>query len=110
MLKNPVTPYAVVGAGSLTATLYKTGGERTGFRYRFNVIRLDRRTGRVSHWFGPADFLQLLKLMRVLTAELDADGCIDSDLRRQLRQIAELLDLFLGEIRPIHPQDGVCPR
>jgi hypothetical protein len=50
-------PYAVIGAEQLTASVYKTGDELIGFKYRFNITRLNKRTGRVGHWFRPDDLM-----------------------------------------------------
>jgi hypothetical protein len=99
-------PYAVIGAEQLTASVYKTGDELIGFKYRFNITRLNKRTGRVGHWFRPDDLMALLQLTRVLAAELAHDGCMDSALRKQLRDIATRLDQTLDEITPEHATNG----
>jgi hypothetical protein len=42
----------------------------------------------------------------VLAAELDNDGCVGSDLRRQLRKIAELLDQMFKQTTTEHIENG----
>jgi hypothetical protein len=99
-------PYTVIGAECLIASVYKTGDELIGFEYRFNITRLNKRTGRVGHWLDPSDIPALIRLTRVLSAELAADGCMDSALRKQLRDIATRLDRTLDEITPEHATNG----
>jgi hypothetical protein len=103
-------PYAVIGAEQLTASVYKTGDELIGFKYRFNITRLNKRTGRVGHWLEPSDIPALIKLTRVLAAELAADGCMDGGLRHQLRTIAARLDDVMYEIKPDHSISGEVQR
>jgi len=93
-------PYTRMGADQLTASVYKTGDELVGFEYRFNIVRLNNRTGRVIQWFTPDDLHGLVKLTRVLAAELADDGCIGSELRTQLFAIAEALDDAIAKIAP----------
>ena len=93
-------PYTVVGAEQLTATVYKTGDELIGFDYRFNITRLNYRNGRVSQWFIPADLLAMVKLTRVLAAELADDGCMDLELRTRLFRLASALDEAITETTP----------
>ena len=92
------TPYTLVGAEELTAAVYKTGDELIGFDYRFNVARLNNRTGRVNQWFRPEDLVAFVKLLQVLATELADDGCIDRNIRRQLIGLAASLDCTLAEI------------
>jgi len=91
-------PYALIGAEQLTTSVYKTGDELTGFGYRFNIVRHDNQTGRVNQWFRPDDLLAMVKLTRVLAAELSNDGCMTSELREQLVNLATALDVTLIEI------------
>jgi hypothetical protein len=100
-------PYAVIGAEQLTASVYKTGDELIGFKYRFNITRLNKRTGRVGHWLEPSDIPALIKLTRVLAAELAA---WEGGLRHQLRTIAARLDDVLHEIKPDHSISGEVQR
>lgn len=94
------TPYTLVGAEQLTASVYKTGDELIGFDYRFNVTKLNSRTGRVNQWFSPEDLIALVKLTRVLAAELAIDGCTSQQLRQQLIQLAANLDDVIDEVSP----------
>lgn len=92
----------LVGADQLTASVYKTGDELIGFNYRFNITRLSHRTGRVNQWFTPDDVCAMVKLARVLSAELVSDGCIVPALREQLISLAAALDDVLDEVAPIN--------
>ncbi len=98
MTQQPRQPYTLVGSDQLTASVYKTGDELTGFAYRFNVTRLNNRTGRVNQWFTPSDICGLVKLTRVLAAELAIDGCTTPELRAKLFRIASALDEAITEI------------
>lgn len=91
-------PYTLVGADQLTASVYKTGDELVGFDYRFNIVRLNNRTGRVNQWFTAEDLRGMVKLTRVLAAELADDGCMSPELRTQLFRIAAALDDAIAEI------------
>lgn len=93
-------PYTLVGAEELTASVYKTGDELIGVDYRFNVVRLNNRTGRVNQWFRPEDLLAFVKLVQVLAAELANDGCMDRHARSQLIGLAASLDCTLAEVSP----------
>ena len=99
MSDKSIKPYAVIGAGQLTASLYKSGDAFTGFEYRFNLVRLERKSGRLVQWYRPADVVALLKLLRVLSAELDHDGCMNTSLRRQLRRISNHVDELLDDLK-----------
>lgn len=90
-------PYTLVGADQLTASVYKTGDELIGFGYRFNITRLNNRTGRVNQWFTPDDLCAMAKLVRVLAAELADDGCMHAALRNQLLHLVSVLDHALAE-------------
>lgn len=100
MTQKSRKPHTLVGAEQLTATVYKTGDELIGFEYRFNIVRLNNRTGRVNQWFRPDDLLAIVKLTRVLASELADDGCIAPELRRQLVQLAVMLERTLAEASP----------
>jgi len=100
MANQSSRPYAVIGAQNLTASLYKSGNESNGYRYHFNITRLNTHSGQVGHWFSPTDLLQILKLTYVLTQELVSDGCLDSDLRTQVRKMAGALDIAIRAIEP----------
>jgi len=97
-------PYTLAGADQLTASVYKMGDELVGFDYRFNITRLNNRTGRVNQWFTPDDLCGMVKLARVLAAELADDGCTSPELRTQLFRIAAALDHAIAEISPADNQ------
>ena len=91
----PVTtpkPYAMLGAGELISAIWKTGDERSGRNYRFNIYRCKPDSGHVRQVFRPADVADLVKLCQVLAATLADDGCIPEELRRKLLDLAIKLD------------------
>lgn len=90
-------PDIIVGAEQLTGTVYKTGDEFVGFKYRFNIVRLNKQSGRVSHWFSPSDIFALVKVIRVLSAELVNDGCLEPAVCCQLAHLSSELDELLRE-------------
>lgn len=106
MTNRSLRPYAVLGAGNLTSSLYKTGDELIGFHYRFNIVHLNSTSGRVGHWLAPDDIVSLVKLARVMAAELANDGCMDVALRRQLHTINSLLTGVLDQTALEIPAEG----
>lgn len=97
-------PYAMVGAGRLAASIWKTGDERSGWNYRFNVFRMSGTNGRVTQRFSPNDVADLAKLVRVLAFTLADDGCVTADLRDDLFCLAACLD----EVFPRTRVAGQC--
>ena len=106
MPQKTTRPYTLVGAEQLTASVYKTGDELRGFDYRFNITRLNSRTGRVNHWFMPDDLFAMVKLARVLAAELADDGCMNAELRNRLVSLATALDDAIAEVLPADKSHG----
>lgn len=96
MRGNNQKPYAMVGAGSLAASLWKLGNESDGWRYDFTVFRLDHQQGEVSQVLTPCDIADLVKLARVLAQVIADDGCVPSGLRRELDALALKLDELVG--------------
>ena len=96
----------MVGAEQLTASVYKTGDELIGFDYRFNITRLNNRTGRVNQWFTPDDLSAMVKLIRVLSVELAHDGCMDDARRNQLFRLAATLDDAIAEVSTKNDANG----
>lgn len=88
-------PMAMVGAGPLTSTIWKSGDNQSGWRYRFNLFRQLSRNGKVSQLFRPADLIYFVKLTQVLAAVLADDGCLAANDRRSLQQIAMDLDAVI---------------
>ncbi len=85
-------PYAMLGAGHLTAAIWKSGDDRSGWSYRFNVYRMSNRNGQVSQLLRPTDVQDLVKLSQVLAAVLAEDGCMPTGQRRALDELAARLD------------------
>lgn len=93
-------PYALLGAGRLVSSLWKHGDPHGGWAYRFNIFRMSTAGGRVSQLLRPRDVHDLVKLCRVLAAELAADGCLPHAQRRALANLAETLHDFTDSWRP----------
>lgn len=107
MTQKARKPYTLVGAEQLTASVYKTGDELCGFDYRFNITRLNNKTGQVNQWFTPGDLCAMVKLVRVLSAELADDGCMNAELRNRLISLATALDAAIAEVLPADKTHGV---
>ena len=88
MPKPKTQPQAIIGAEQLTASFYR----RSDGHYRFNIVRLNKRTGQVCQWYRPTDLLALLKLMRMIAAEVAQDDDLDSSSRDELEQLTTELD------------------
>ncbi len=106
MTQKSRKPYTLVGAEQLTGSVYKIGDELTGFEYRFNITRLSNRTGRVIQWFTPDDLFPMVKLVRVLSAELTHDGCIAPAHSHQLNALAAALDEAIAAVAPNNTSSG----
>ena len=89
-------PMGMVGAGPLTSTIWKTGDERGGWSYRFNLFRMSTRGGRVSQLFRPTDLVDFVKIARVLASVIADDGCLSRIDRAVLKRLAAELDDLLG--------------
>jgi pimeloyl-ACP methyl ester carboxylesterase len=48
-----------VGAGPLTATIWKSGSENRGWKYRFNIVRTSPKTGDVRQKFAPKNVTEV---------------------------------------------------
>lgn len=55
MRQTSSKPYALVGAGRLTAAIWKTGDEEVGWSLGFSVFRSEPQTGEVSQRLIPED-------------------------------------------------------
>ena len=103
-------PYAMLGAGKLAASVWKTGNEQIGWRYWFEVCRMSEGNRRVTQYFAPSDLGDLVKLAQVLAFTLADDGCMDATLRRELRRLATGLDRFvpleMDRAEPLGECDG----
>lgn len=108
---SPGKPYTLVGAGPLTATVWKTASESGGYRYRFNIIRTNPATGTVSQRFRPQDVRHLAKLLQVLAFTLSDDGCLDDVVRRDLQSLsATLRRANQKPSTPSHPGGRSCSK
>ena len=88
-------PYVIVGAGRLSAAVWKASSEAGEADYQFNVFSLDAMDGSVAQRFSARDVIDLAKLAHVLAAVLVDDGGVDRDLRRQLSSlVSELESVF----------------
>lgn len=92
-------PYAALGAGQLTSNLWKTGDERSGWSYRFNIYRISSQNGHVTQIFRPSDVPNLVKLCQVLAVTLADDGCIPADLCHDLADLSLKLDAISNKRR-----------
>ena len=88
-------PYAMVGAGELTASIWKLAEPSLNGHYRFSIFRMTRDTGSVSQCFVPSDVADLVKLSHVLAATLLDDGCLSDADRRGLRKLLAALETLL---------------
>ena len=85
-------PAAILGTGQLVATLWNDTDERVIRKDRFTFFRLNSRTGHVRQLFRPADLLDLVKLCQALAATLAEDGCLPTQQRQALADLAMRLD------------------
>ncbi len=110
MSRNGTTePYAVTGAGPITAFIRKSGDEQSGWQYRFNIFRMYQTSGRVSQWFHPSDLEHIAKLVKVVAQELAQDGCLKNELRDDLYCLAACLDdVFPGVGHPPPPRGDIA--
>ncbi len=90
-------PYELIGAGELVSAVWKQADGLDGWRYRFNVFRMNNERGTVSRLFRPSDLPNLLKLCQVLAMELSLDGCLPKDERQRLAELADELDAITSE-------------
>ncbi|MHC4880391.1 MAG: hypothetical protein ACYTGL_28410 [Planctomycetota bacterium] len=98
-------PCAVIGAGSLTATLWNSDEP-----YRpcdFNLTRTDESTGVVTQRFHAADLRDIVRLAQLIAAEISRDQTFDPRIRDELSCLAGALE----EVTPTgHQFDGIrCP-
>lgn len=101
-------PYAMIGAGKLTSAIWKSGDERSGWQYCFNLFRMDARNGQVSQLFSPEDIMDLARSVRLLAFTLSDDGCLEQELRDDLSCLWSCLDDILPP-DPMIPRSGEPP-
>ncbi len=85
-------PMGMAGAGPLTSAIWKTGDHHSGWRYAFNLYRLNGQDGHVSQLFEPSDLWHIIKLTQVVASVLADDGCLTSSDRILIKHIASVLD------------------
>ncbi len=87
-------PMGMVGAGPLTALIWKNGHQDSGWRYQFSLFR-QLRAGKVSQLFRPLDLMYFIKLLQVIAAVIADDGCLSPIETGVLRRVEQDLDQLL---------------
>ena len=87
-------PIGMVGSGPLTALIWKSGHQDSGWRYQFSLFR-QLKAGKVSQLFRPLDLMYFIKLLQVLAAVIADDGCLSPVETGVLRRIEQDLDRLL---------------
>ena len=82
----------MLGTRRLASALWKIPNKQGDWTCRFNVYRMNGRTGHVSQLLRPDDVPDLVKLCQVLAVTLANDDCIPADQRRTLADLAVKLD------------------
>lgn len=90
----PEKPMGMVGSGPLTALIWKSGHQDSGWRYQFSLFR-QLKAGKVSQLFRPLDLMYFIKLLQVLAAVIADDGCLSPVETGVLRRIEQDLDRLL---------------
>ena len=91
-------PYLFVGAGRMTALLWKLESSSDDGVYRFSIVAGPRGIeGACSH-FEPADLESLIKLVQVLASVLVDDGCLPPVVRERLSDLTAHLDRLTTEL------------
>ena len=90
---------AMLGAGNLAASLSRSGDEQSGWRYRFNIFRMSKTNGRVSHRLLPRDVPDLARLTQLLAFTLSQEEGLSQELRDDLGCLFACLDEVLSAPR-----------
>lgn len=88
----PSKPYVIVGAGRLSAVVWKSTTAQGSPDFRFNIFTLDATTGTAGQSFAPDDVIDLAKLAHVLAAVLVDEGGVEPDLRHRLNSLFRNLE------------------
>ena len=96
-------PHAMLGAGQIASSIWKTIDTRGRFAYHFNVFRMSARGGRVTQRFTPADLPDLARMTQLLATVISDEGCLDEGFRDDLSCLAARLDTALPTSRPTVP-------
>ena len=94
---NHDKPYAMFGAGNLTAALWKHGDDRSGWHYQFNIFQVRKDDGQVSQRFSPHDVADLAKLTQTLALAISDNGCLEQELRDDLSCLSACLERVFSE-------------
>ena len=89
-------PMELAGADPLMSSIWKLGGEQSGWRDRFSIVRRSKDRAHFTDLFQPNDLIHFIKLIQVLAAVITADGCLTPAERTMLTGLAVKLDEFLG--------------
>ena len=84
----PEKPMGMVGSGPLTALIWKSGDQDSGWRYQFSLFR-QLKAGKVSQLFRPLDLMYFIKLLQVLAAVIADDGCLSPIETGVLRRVEQ---------------------
>jgi hypothetical protein len=95
VLSRSGKPYLLVGAGPLTATIWKWGSEERGWNYRFNIVRTSPKTGDVRQQFAPKNVMHLAKLVNALAVALAGEWSLAAELRAELENLADCMERVL---------------
>ncbi len=93
-------PTALLGAGRLAAMLWRSYAGKRGWLYRFNIFRVNQRSGRVTQHFTSEDVGDFAKLVQLLACAMSEDGYLEPDLRDDLSCLASCLADVLGSDCP----------
>ena len=85
-------PCAVVGAGDLVSHLQRANDDASTNEYRFSVFRFNEGM-ESTHALRPQDLRDMVKLCQVLAFAIVDDGWVSDELREELSQLANDLDL-----------------
>ena len=84
-------PHAVVGAGKLVATVWKSNCDGW-VGYQFNTYAVDAASGTATQLFHPEDLSNLVRLCHALACTFVNEDCIGSAVRCRLSDLIEVLD------------------
>lgn len=106
-------PHAIVGAGALSSTIWRSQDLSDKDSIHFNVFRINAKTGDVTQRFSVSDIPDLARLVQVLALAISVDDAINSEMGDDLSCLAACLDQVLpGKKQPVATprlQGGVYP-
>ena len=95
LVRNP-KPHAMLGAGALASSIWKTTEQDERDAFRFNVFRLDADNGNVTQRFASSDIPDLARLAQVLAVAISGEDSVPNELRDDLSCLAACL----GDVLP----------